>query len=118
VTTREARGERGRRRAGLGLVGLLALALPAVAGAEPGAARQAELRELLAQDCGSCHGLTRKGGLGAPLTPEALAGKPDAYLVSVTLDGIPGTAMPPWRPMLTEDDAALIVRWLREGVGR
>jgi mono/diheme cytochrome c family protein len=29
-------------------------------------ARQAELLHLLKHDCGSCHGMTRKGGLGPP----------------------------------------------------
>ena len=33
------------------------------ASAEPSSARQSELRNLVVQDCGSCHGLTLKGGL-------------------------------------------------------
>ena len=34
--------------------------------------RISELNNLLIQDCGSCHGMTMKGGLGPALTPEVL----------------------------------------------
>jgi len=72
--------------------------------------RQAELRYLLEQDCGSCHGLTLKGGLGPALTPAALAGKPPEFLQYTILYGRLGTAMPPWRGILNEDES----RWLAE----
>lgn len=64
------------------------------------------------QDCGSCHGLTRKGGLGSPLTPEALEGRTAEGLALIILDGVPGTAMPPWRPLISEADAAWIADYL------
>lgn len=79
------------------------------------AARQAELRHLLEQDCGSCHGMTRKGGLGPALLPQSLAGKPDELLIATILHGRPGTAMPPWKGQLSEADAAWLVRLLRQG---
>lgn len=93
------------------LVALLALSLPAAA--DIAAPRAAELQHMVLQDCGSCHGLTRKGGLGLPLTPEALADKPAAGLAEIILDGVPGTAMPPWRPLLTGDEAAWIANYLK-----
>jgi cytochrome c55X len=71
--------------------------------------RQAQLRYLLDQDCGSCHGLTRRGGLGPSLQVEALAGKPRLALVSTILDGHPGTAMPPWRSLLRPEEAEWLV---------
>jgi cytochrome c55X len=71
-----------------------------------------ELRHLLYQDCGSCHGLTRKGGLGSPLTPEAMEGRDRDGLVEIILDGLPGTAMPPWRPLMTEAEAYWIADYL------
>ncbi|MBY0432057.1 MAG: cytochrome C oxidase Cbb3, partial [Rhodospirillales bacterium] len=49
----------------------LLLTAAAPASAAPSPARQAALFNLLAQDCGSCHGLTMKGGLGPALLPEA-----------------------------------------------
>lgn len=77
--------------------------------------RAAELKNLVLQDCGSCHGLTRKGGLGPDLRPQSLAGKPADYLVEVVLDGIPGTAMPPWEPLLSEAEARWIADYLLKG---
>jgi cytochrome c55X len=81
-----------------------------------GAGRQAELRHLLKQDCGSCHGMTLKGGLGPALLPANLDGKPDELLVISILDGRPGTAMPPWRGLLTEAEAEWLVEQLRQGL--
>lgn len=82
----------------------------------PSAAREGELVHLIRQDCGSCHGMTLKGGLGAPLLPENLAGKDAAVLAAIILDGLHGTPMPPWRPLLTEAEAAWIARKLKEGL--
>jgi mono/diheme cytochrome c family protein len=94
---------------------LLAVPLLGAAGAEIPPARQAELRHLLLQDCGSCHGLTLRGGLGRPLLPEALADRSDAALAEVILGGIRGTATPPWRGELTAEEAQWLVRELRRG---
>ena len=58
---------------------LLLIAQSATAGS-PDPQRQAELLNMLKHDCGSCHGLPPKGGLGPSLMPEALAGKSDALL--------------------------------------
>ncbi len=101
-------------------LGLAGLALARAAGV-PDPARQAELRAMLLQDCGSCHGLTLKGGLGPPLRPEALAGKPRDFLILTIRQGRPGTAMPPWAPILKDGEIAWLVdellsgRALREG---
>ncbi|MGL4281768.1 MAG: c-type cytochrome [Albidovulum sp.] len=91
---------------------LIVFASPAVADVAPG--RIAELRHMVTQDCGSCHGLTLKGGLGTPLTAAALDGAEPETLASIILDGVPGTAMPPWRPLLTEEEAIWIARYLKE----
>ena len=74
--------------------------------------RAEELKNLVAQDCGSCHGLTRRGGLGSPLTAEALTGRDASAIAGVILDGLPGTAMPPWRPLMSEADALWIADYL------
>lgn len=75
----------------------------------------ARLGNLVRQDCGSCHGLTLKGGLGKPLTAEALAQWDREQLTAIILDGVPGTPMPPWRPLLTEAEARFIADMLKEG---
>jgi cytochrome c55X len=96
---------------------MLSLSLPLSVTAAPDAARQAELRNLLQQDCGSCHGLTLKGGLGPALLPENLAGKPRELLLNTVRYGRPGTAMPPWGPLLSETDIAWLVDRLLAGNG-
>jgi len=77
--------------------------------------RQNELLYFVKHDCGSCHGLRLKGGLGPALLPETLAAKPDTYLVTTILEGRDDTAMPPWKPMLSHDEAAWIVKQLKNG---
>lgn len=92
-------------------------AFTTLAVAQPDTARQAALLHLLQQDCGSCHGLTLRGGLGPALLPHTLAGKPKDFLVRTIIDGRPGTAMPPWRAFLNEQEAAWLVDRLFEGAG-
>lgn len=82
----------------------------------PVPARQAELLNLVRQDCGSCHGLRFEGGLGVPLTPAALKGKPFEALRDAILYGRNGTTMPPWNPFLTEAEAGWIVQMLQKGL--
>jgi len=93
----------------------LALLAGAVAAGEPPAVRRTELTHLVRQDCGSCHGLTLKGGLGPALTRDALRDKPPASLAATILYGRPGTPMPPWRAFVTGAEADWIVRRLQEG---
>ena len=78
--------------------------------------RQKELRNLVVQDCGSCHGLTLKGGLGKPLLPGNLTVFPDQAVADVILDGVSGTPMPPWRGLITETEALWIARMLKQGI--
>jgi cytochrome c55X len=74
-----------------------------------------KLTTLVRQDCGSCHGLTMKGGLGKPLTPDRLAQWDQDQLALIILDGVSGTAMPPWRPLLSESEARWIADVLKRG---
>lgn len=77
--------------------------------------RQGELLYILEQDCGSCHGLTLKGGLGPALTPQHLQGRSADDLTLLILDGVPGTPMPPWRPLLSEQEVLFMVNVLQSG---
>jgi cytochrome c55X len=79
------------------------------------AARRHQLMSLLDQDCGSCHGLTRQGGLGPALTKQALAGKSPEMLREVILNGRPGTPMPPWNSFVNEQEADWLAQVLLEG---
>jgi len=88
----------------------LLLAGPLLAGNAVTAERQQELRNLMIQDCGSCHGLTLRGGLGPSLLPSMLQGKSADYLSSVIQQGRPGSAMPGWNALLSDAEA----RWMAE----
>ena len=77
--------------------------------------RQQELIHLLKQDCGSCHGMTLKGGLGPPLLPEDLEQKPLGFINQTILSGRPGTAMPPWQGILTKQESLWLSQQLKHG---
>jgi cytochrome c55X len=100
----------------LGVLATLVAAPAAIVSAQgEETAASARLSSLVRQDCGSCHGLTLKGGLGKPLTAESLEAWDRDQLAAIILDGVPGTPMPPWRPLLTEADARAIADMLKEG---
>ena len=82
---------------------------------EPQGARLQALVHMVRQDCGSCHGMRLTGGLGPPLTPEALADFPLDSLAATIYHGRPGTPMPPWSAMLNEAEARWIAQQLRQG---
>lgn len=103
----------GRLVALFGAIFAAAAALAAVQEVTPERARA--LEHLLVQDCGSCHGMTLKGGLGSPLTRDAIAHYQPETLALVILDGVPGTAMPPWRPLLNQAEAMWIAGYLQKG---
>jgi len=70
---------------------------------------------MVRQDCGSCHGMTLKGGLGPALLPETLHDKPPDSLVATIYYGRPGTPMPPWKQFMSEAEASWIVQELMTG---
>lgn len=73
------------------------------------------LKRLVHQDCGSCHGLTLGGGLGPDLRMDRLANYDREGLASVILQGVPGTPMPPWQPLISEAEALWIAGYLLTG---
>lgn len=83
--------------------------------AVPDANRARALVHMVRQDCGSCHGLTLKGGLGPALTPEALRERPFDAMVMTVLEGRPTTPMPPFRGLLQEREVVWIMQQLYAG---
>lgn len=73
------------------------------------------LERLVRQDCGSCHGMTLKGGLGPALRRDRLTGRQPETIARIILDGVPGTPMPPWGPLLSEAEALWIANYLLDG---
>lgn len=78
--------------------------------------RKQALTHLIKQDCGSCHGMTLKGGLGPALLPEDLEGKSTLFIQNTIMHGRPGTAMPPWKTLLTEQETLWISKQLQQGL--
>jgi cytochrome c55X len=99
----------------MAMTSLAALAASESSAGKPAPQRQRELIHLVRQECGFCHGLRLTGGLGSPLTAAALKDKPIDTLAAVILYGIPGTAMPPWLPFVSEAEATWIALKLQEG---
>ena len=52
--------------------------------------------------CSGCHGLERQGGTGPALVPQRLEGIDGGVLKNTISDGRSGTAMPPWKGILTD----------------
>jgi cytochrome c55X len=77
--------------------------------------RRQELQYLIKHDCGSCHGMTLKGGLGPALLVESLRNKSDELLFVTISEGRQGTPMPAWKSLLSKDDITLIIEILRSG---
>ena len=94
------------------LVGTFCVTGPAAA---LDAQRQGELTHLVRQDCGSCHGMTLRGGLGGPLLPGNLDNFDREALAGIILKGIPGKPMPAWDRHLSEQEVLWIVDNLKKG---
>lgn len=95
---------------------ILAVSDPLHAG-EPAASRKMELQNIVLQDCGSCHGITLQGGLGASLRKEDLLdrGHTATTLQQVISEGRPAQAMPGWKAILTPSEILWISEALLDG---
>ncbi len=78
--------------------------------------RKVELENLLLQDCGSCHGMTLKGGIGPALTPDIMNSRSREFLFTTISEGRPGTPMPPWKTFLSSEEINWIIDTLYHGV--
>ena len=75
--------------------------------------RQQILLNMLKNDCGACHGLTLKGGLGPSLLSKALIDKSDKMLANTILLGRDGTAMPSWKKLISKQEAFWLIHHLK-----
>lgn len=92
-----------------------ALAIGFSAGSVADPRSGSELANLVLQDCGSCHGMTLKGGLGPALRPENLEQRSVDAIAAIIREGVPQTAMPPWKPLLTPEEIEWISQQLKAG---
>jgi len=86
------------------------LPMAALADGSLSAEREQELETLLYQDCGSCHGMTLRGGLGPALPKSRMNAYSREGLAALILNGVAGTAMPGWAGLLSQEEA----RWLAD----
>lgn len=77
--------------------------------------RARALSRLVRHDCGSCHGMTLRGGLGPALTPSALEGRSTESISWLIANGRPERAMPGWAPLLASPEIDWIARGLLDG---
>lgn len=93
-----------------------------LAGCSPGETEIAANEAPLVQDkpvsafftdtCSGCHGPTRQGATGPALLPQRLD-QPDAYYFDVIQNGKPGTVMPPWGSVLSEEETNTLIAFIR-----
>jgi cytochrome c55X len=101
----------------MNIVVLLALmGISTITYAELSLQRQQQLVHLIKHDCGSCHGMTLQGGLGPSLLPSAIADKNQQMLFNTLRDGRAGTAMPPWKNLLSEEEMKWLIDQLISGL--
>ena len=62
--------------------------------------------------CSGCHGPTRQGATGPALLPQRLT-QQDEYYFDVIQNGKPGTVMPPWGSVLSDEEANALVAFIR-----
>jgi len=74
--------------------------------------RAQELVHMLRHDCGSCHGMNLTGGLGPDLTRLAEVGQSVASVFATIREGRAGTAMPPFRGVLNDEEIQWLSRYL------
>jgi cytochrome c55X len=103
------------RKQVLSFTGILILLTSLSTQAEINQEQQIMIKHLVQHDCGSCHGMTLKGGLGPALTAEKLQDKTHASLSSIIMNGVDGTPMPPWKGILDDQEIAWIVKQLKAG---
>ncbi|WP_189577243.1 c-type cytochrome [Marinobacter zhanjiangensis] len=96
------------------LLVLVLLITPVTVASEDGI-DEADLSNLVLQDCGSCHGMTLRGGLGPPLRPDDLERMSAGAVAALIREGVPGTAMPPWKALLSEPEIVWISERLKSG---
>lgn len=88
-------------------------------GATPATAAKDEtspIVKLYRDACGGCHGPDRKGATGPALIPQRIGGSDNAFLVTAIKDGRPGTAMPPWKGTLSDEQVNQLIEYIKSPV--
>ena len=78
--------------------------------------RQQEILYMLKHDCGSCHGMTLKGGLGPSLKPASINKMSTEQIIATITYGRPNTPMPPWKPFFNLQETRWLTQQLQQGI--
>lgn len=70
---------------------------------------------MVRHDCGSCHGIELKGGLGPALTPDVLKYTPAEAVAQWIANGRAERGMPAWSALLTPVEIRYIAQGLKKG---
>ena len=88
-------------------------------GEEPEGASMADGKQVFEENCSSCHRVDGGGGVGPNLTDNCFKNGGDIVSIqNVLYDGVPGTAMPPWRPILDRERIAEVSLYVRDMRGK
>lgn len=72
-----------------------------------------KLTSIVKNDCGSCHGMQLRGGLGPSLVTVDFKKKDSLTMFNIIKYGKPGTPMPPWKNHLSDTEIEWIVNFLK-----
>lgn len=78
--------------------------------------RREEILHILKHDCGACHGMTLKGGLGPSLKPDSINKMSTEQIIATITYGRSGTPMPPWKPFFTAKETRWLAQQLQQGI--
>jgi mono/diheme cytochrome c family protein/DNA-binding beta-propeller fold protein YncE len=78
----------------------------------PVAAEARPVVRLFQDACSGCHGASRQGGTGPALIPQRLGSVGEEFLEAVIINGRPGTAMPPWKDVLKDEQVKDLIKYI------
>lgn len=70
------------------------------------------------RECQGCHGPKHQGGVGSDIRPAVVKPKNSQMLAEKILNGVPGTAMPPFKQTMSKNEAAKMVDYLQHFKGK
>lgn len=76
--------------------------------------KQKHGKEVYQTRCASCHGAEGQGGIGPNLTDDYwIHGNKPSQIVATIVNGVGDKGMPPWGPLLSEDDIFSLTAYIK-----
>ena len=77
-----------------------------------------DVEKVFERECQGCHGPNHEGGVGSDLRPEVIGKKNSYKLAEAVLNGVAGSAMPPFKEKFSKADADKMVDYLQHFKGK